>query len=116
MLTNVFQFFTIWIIILTIFSEYTNKYFNLTSLSLLVLIIGSIFSFIYPKYFVVTFLDNEYKIEGLFKIIFADIGHLILFLYNYNYYGFSNNNIVNSLLLIIIYISTIDFIKIYKFL
>jgi hypothetical protein len=111
MITNIFNFFTIWIFILTIFSDISSKYFNLTFLSSIVLIIGSLFSFIYPKYFIIVIFNKKFIIDKTIKIIFADIIlHGLVFLYNYNKFGFTLDNIDNSLILLLIYIYLIDFI------
>ena len=114
MITNIYLFFTFWVFILTIFSEFTIKYFNLTFLSTIVLIIGSIFSYIYPGYYVLILNDKEYKIDGITKILSDIIFHLLVFVYNYNKFGFSDSNIENSIILLIFYVLVVDVNKLYR--
>ena len=113
MITNLFHFFTTWVLILTIYNDITSKYFNLTFLSAFTLIFGIFFLHVYPRYSVFVFNDKEYKIEGL-SIFIDDIFHLLIFMANYNKFGFSMDNILNSILLFVLYIITVDFNTIYR--
>ena len=115
MITNVYKFFTIWTLLLTIFHKYTSKYFNLVFLSTIVLIIGSFVSLIHPRIFVIYFLNNKYIISNtLIKFLTADVMHICLFMFNYHKYKYNTKNILNSLLLLLFYSLTINFIKLYN--
>jgi hypothetical protein len=115
MITNIYKFFTIWTLLLTIFHKYTSKYFNLVFLSTIVLIIGSFISLIHPRFFVIYFLNNKYIISNtLIKFLTADLMHICLFVFNYYKYGYDTKNILNSLLLLLFYSLTINFIKLYN--
>ena len=115
MLTNVFKFFTIWVLILTIFNKYTNSIFNLTFLSLVVLIAGFYLSFVHPKYYNFEIFGKTIKIDGFNRFILVDlILHLGVFLYNYNRFGLSTVSILPSILLILFYLISVDFHDLYK--
>lgn len=112
---NVFKFFTIWVLILTIFNKYTNSIFNLTFLSLLVLLGGFYLSFVHPKYYNVEIVGKTIKIDGCTRFILVDlILHLGVFLYNYNRFGLSTVSILPSILLVLFYLISIDFYNLYK--
>lgn len=113
MITNLFHFFTTWILILTIYNDIASKYFNLTFLSTFTLIFGVFFLHVYPRYSILIVNDKEYKIEGLL-IFLDDIFHLLIFVANYNKFGFSMENIDNSILLLIIYVMIVDFNNVYR--
>jgi membrane protein CcdC involved in cytochrome C biogenesis len=103
-----------WIFVLTCIGEKANQYVNLTFLSAIVLVIGSVFSFIYPGYFVITWFDVEFRIDGLIKIIIGDMFlHLGMFLYNYYRYGFTSKRILESFVLLAIYGILVDIEELY---
>ena len=112
---NIHLFFTMWIFVLTCIGEKANQYVNLTFLSAIVLVIGSLFSFIYPGYFVITIFNYEFRIDGMLKIIIGDLFlHLGMFLYNYYRYGFQKKRILESFVLLAIYGILVDFEELYQ--
>jgi len=81
---------------------------------MIVLVFGSIFSYIYPGYYILIFNDKEYKMDGMMKILSDIIFHVLVFMYNYNKFGFSTDKIDNSILLLMIYALLVDFNKLYR--
>jgi hypothetical protein len=109
MITKIFNFFTIWNIILLLFYEYSNKYFDLLLLSLNVFLIGSYFSFIEPTYYkILLYKNSSIIISGWTRFIVADvIFHSLPLLYII----YKNKTIeskfyktINSLLLLLFYL------------
>lgn len=85
--TNIYLFFTFWLIILTLFHKYVYKYINLLYLSFLTLIIGSYMSYINPREFKFILFNESYKLESGDKLIIIDLfAHLLIFVYIYSLY------------------------------
>ena len=109
MITNIFNFFTIWNIILLLFYEYSNKYFDLLLLSLNVFLIGSYFSFIEPTYYkILLYKNSSIIISGWTRFIVADvIFHslpLLYIIYRNKTIESKFYKTINSLLLLLFYL------------
>lgn len=115
----IFMFFTTWNFLLVLFHQYTHNYINLIYLSLMTVTIGMYFSFINPRKFVY-YLDNEqYTFTGIEKFILIDLFlHIavlgyVLTKYSKFYNKSTSKQLVNSILLLILYLTIIPFKKTY---
>ena len=115
MLTNISSFFTFWVAILCIFYDHTNKYIDLTFLSIIVLVIGSYISFVNPRKYTLIIQDQEYLFNGLYRFISIDILHIMLFLLIVNRYQRPTiMTFVNAMVLTLSYFILFDVETIYK--
>jgi hypothetical protein len=126
MLLNYFQiftFFTTWNIMLIIFNKFVYNYINLLYTSFITLFIGLYLSFINPRKFIFRFGENKYIFTGWEKFISVDITfHIIAFLYIfYKYFDYynsldeytENKLLMISVILIFIYIGSVNVKKVY---
>jgi len=85
--TNIYLFFTFWMIILTLFHKYVYKYVNLLYLSFITLIIGIYMSYINPREFKFILFHESYTLKSGDKLLIVDLfAHLFIFLYIYSIY------------------------------
>jgi hypothetical protein len=104
-------------LILVLIAPYIYKYIDLLFLSLFVCVGGLYVSYLNPGIVVIEVQDNVYEINGVFKIIFDVILHVLPLLYiltRYGEYYKSNPNIIPSLIIILVYISCFDIASLYK--
>ena len=119
--TNIYLFFTFWLIILTLFHKYVYKYVNLLYLSFVTLIIGSYMSYINPREFTFVLFNESYTLRGIEKTIIIDLfAHLLIFVYIYSlYYKYYTPFRVDialllSISILLIYIFSINIKNLYK--
>lgn len=114
---NIFHFFTTWNFILIIFFKYSKNIFNLKLLSFVTLFVGLYFSFVNPKKFYIELNNKKYYFTGIEKFYIIDLFfHILAFIVVYILYENIPKNInldVNSLCLLIIYISFLNIEEIY---
>lgn len=98
-------FFTIWVIVITLFF---SGYFDVFYLSLIVIIVGSYVSFIYPRYYWFKLGDGEsFKLEGIHRLLSVDMVHILLFIYGLHLLltkGFDKKQTINSFAILILYL------------
>lgn len=119
--TNIYLFFTFWMIILTLFHKYVYKYINLLYLSFITLIIGIYMSYINPREFTFILFNESYTLRGVEKTIIVDLfAHLLIFVYIYTlYYKYYtpfriDTALLLSIVIIIIYTFLINIQKLYN--
>lgn len=111
MITNIVLFFTAWIFLLDIFHLYTHQYFDLVYLNLLVISIGSIISFIYPRKYTIVIQDKKYIFDGFTKLFSIDLLHVMMFILIILKYGstkFTYPKFIASILLLCLYMILLD--------
>jgi hypothetical protein len=104
--------------LLVIFSHFTHKYINLLFTSLFVFMGGMYVSYINPGYFIQIGENNEKKeIFGLQKVIYDSVFHVIPLIYvfiMYRKYYSLNPSITSAIILIIVYLCSVDVKKVYN--
>lgn len=118
--TSVLQYFTVWCLLLVIFSKTTHVYLDLLMTSLFVLVCGSYLTYVFPRSVKFRFCGHAMTIEG-WKLRFLDvITHVLPFLYIAWTYGghyircdTSLFPILNLCLLVLLYVSLFDVFKVY---
>jgi hypothetical protein len=101
------DFFTIWVCVLIIFHNFTQKIFSLSFLTFIVMFMGLYFSYVNPRKYYIEYNDKEIIIDGYSKYAVDILLHILPFVFIYFNYGiepfFNNWKIIPSLLLIILY-------------
>ena len=80
-ITDLYKFFTGWVIIMAIGKHFLADYIDLFFLAYIVLCTGIYLSYINPKFYRFTFLGTSYDVNGCLRIATVDVIHLALLLY-----------------------------------
>lgn len=113
--TNLFDFFTTYLLLLVIFNKYTAKHIDLFFLTIITLFMGIFISYYHPKYYHFVFNNHEYNMSGYRRWI-VDAIHIALFIYTSLYVANTTNQytITNSILILIVYLFLFDIEKVYR--
>lgn len=106
-------FFTVWNILFLVFHQVTSKHFDLLYMSFIVMTVGLYLSFVNPKYFV---WSGGNMIKDWKSKIVIDIVHVVMFLFAMFFIKKPRHHLklINTLLVMILYISLVDPEKVYK--
>jgi hypothetical protein len=105
-MTNIFDFFTLYMVIFILWYPFLGQYLDMMFLGIITFVIGSYVSFINPKYYIFTFQDECYKIEGAKRILLVDMIHVIILvitIYMFAHMPFSVRKFVASSIILISY-------------
>lgn len=81
------KFLTTWCLIFIAFHHLVYKHIDILFLSAIVCIIGLYASHVKPKRFVLKLTNQTIYVEGLFKLLTADLLHVAMFAFAVKYYG-----------------------------
>lgn len=106
---GVLKFFTTWVFLLVVFHKYTATKINLVLLVVVVFVVGSYFSFIYPQLYKVNIGNDVYVYHSTMRLLVADIlihaGMLVFIILKYsNYYHVLSSQTYNAILLMLVYL------------
>lgn len=77
---DIMKFFTVWVIILVVLHRFTSSRINLVFLTLTVFVIGSYFSFVYPRLYKLHIGDSTYIYSSIQRFIIVDcLAHFCTF-------------------------------------
>lgn len=115
----IFNFFTTWVVTLTVFHNYVEKYIALSFLAYIVMIVGLYFSYVNPRKFTIQ-MDDDQKIvvKDPHKFFLIDLPfHILMFFFVYTVYGLHNKldiKIVTAVFLIALYAIIFNPAEIYE--
>lgn len=83
----ILQYLTTWSILLLLMHKYVHKYIDILLVATIVMVTGTYVSHVHPKRFTLNYTKDTIIVDGLFKILTADVLHISLFVLALIWYG-----------------------------
>ena len=113
-MTDLYKFFTTWLIILAILKPLVIEYIDLFFLAIIVFVTGFYLSYIDPGFYRFSLLGKTYTVRGCLRMLTVDLIHIALLLYLWPTRGRLNFiRLLNACVMIMIYHISFDIRSIY---
>lgn len=115
-MARLYEFFTVWVVVLAIAGKWTSRWFDLMLLSFVTLFVGLCLSFIHPRRYTLRVGGKDRIVDGIERLVVVDLlAHVLVFVVVAATVGPSNDpiKIVNSISLMTVYALLVDVPEVY---